>query len=153
MLRQSPPGSGGPVLTARHVLFALTKLYDQFRYSHSRVTLSPVQGAPWPGAQGTPALPSSRPLAPATEPSSKRLRSAPPAPAPGALALMAAPAGTSATTDIMAFFAQRADRTQGLEATIAALRDGHAQLSAKLAEREAEARAGRVRDNSTLNLP
>lgn len=47
--------------------------------------------------------------------------------------------------DIMAFFAERADRAQGLKGAIAALRDANVQLSTSLAEKEAEARAQRVR--------
>lgn len=47
--------------------------------------------------------------------------------------------------DIMAFFAERADRAQGLEGVIAALRDANEQLCTRLAEKEAEARTQRVR--------
>ena len=106
-----------------------------------------VQDTPWPRANRTPGMVSEQLLLPSAEPSAKRPRTQL---AADALALVPAQpsnaaSGDGAAPDIMTFFAQRADRAQSLEATIAALRDANAQLSAQLVERAAEARANRVR--------
>ena len=105
------------------------------------------QDTPWPGASRTPGVLSAQSLVPSAAPSAKRLRTQLTA---GALAIVPAPLsnaapGDGAVPDIMTFFAQRADRAQGLEATITVFRDANAQLGAQLAERAAEARANRVR--------
>lgn len=114
-----------------------------------------MQDTPWPRASRTPGTLSEQPLLPSAEPSAKRLRTQL---AADALAVVPAPSssaapGDGAVPDIMTFFAQRADRAQSLEATIAALRDANAQLSAQLVERAAEARASRVRFLPHFSLP
>ncbi len=129
--------------------------------SHTVQTLHPLpaltelaglstQEAPWLGARQTPAPPGTHLRFPASEPGAKRLRTLPQlqaaarAPAPPA-AGGPAPGSGSAVPDILAFFAERADRAQGLEGTVAMLRGDHAQLTARLAEQEAAARAHRAR--------
>jgi hypothetical protein len=109
-----------------------------------------TQETPWLGTRRMPAPPGTHLRVPASEPSAKRLRTLPQsqaaarAPAPPATG-GPAPGSGSAVPDIMAFFAERADRAQGLEGVVAALRGDHAQLSARLAEQEAAARAHRAR--------